>query len=76
MIISANSPFIAGALNTFLLFLQNSSSQSGSGGNVDLNPATVGIPVIAYLIGAAIFLGAVFLLYRRAVNKKKDILSK
>jgi nitrate reductase gamma subunit len=56
--------------------LQNSSSQSGSGGNVDLNPATVGIPVIAYLIGAAIFLGAVFLLYRRAVNKKKDILSK
>jgi hypothetical protein len=65
------------AFNFYLLIQSNANNAArDAGGGVGLTPSTVGIPVLAYLIGAAIFFAGAYFIYRRLVLKKKDVLSK
>jgi nitrate reductase gamma subunit len=65
------------AFNFYLLIQSNANNAaSDAGGGVGLTPTTVGIPVLGYVIGAAIFFAGAYFIYRRLVLKKKDVLSK
>lgn len=73
----ANFLSFTAAFNLFLLIQSNANNAArDNGGGVGLTPSTIGIPVIAYLIGAAIIFAGAYFIYRRLVLKKKDVLSK